>query len=185
MRRLACIEETLEDKLKPLPGLLKLLEEDRKMPPCTAVKDEDARFPKKGKFANANDVTLDLTGEVPREIARPGGMAFAQFIEHARNAEQPHGLMVFAGKVPAQTMTCHIAHLPLDHVKEGQTVTNYCLEKLAKQPYFDAQNPKWEAQNKIFLAAAEAHLALDGESMVDFPTVKNQQKARVDAEVWK
>ncbi|CAM9900112.1 unnamed protein product, partial [Heterosigma akashiwo] len=82
-------------------------------------------------------------------------------------------------------MACHIAHLPLDHVKEGQTVTNYCLEKLAKQPYFDAQNPKWEAQNKIFLAAAEAHLALDGESMVDFPTVKKEQKARVDAEVWK
>ena len=155
------------------------------MPPCTAVKDEDARFPKKGKFANANDVTLDLTGEVPREIARQGGMAFGEYIEHARNAERPCGLMVFPGGVAAQTMTCHIAHLPLDHVKEGQTVTNYCLEKLAKQPYFDAQNPKWEAQNKIFLAAAEAHLALNGESMVDFPTNKKEQKARVDAEVWK
>ncbi len=142
--------------------------------------------PKKGKFANAKDVTVDVTGEVPREIARPGGMGFEQYIEHARNPEQPHGLMVFAGKVPPQSMTCHIAHLPLDHVKEGQTITNYCLDKLAKQPFYDAQKmPKWEAQNKIFLAAAEAHLALDGESMVDFPTVKKEQKARVDAGVWK
>ena len=56
---------------------------------------------------------------------------------------------------------------------------------MAKQPFYDAQMPKWEAQNKIFLAAAEAHLALDGESMVGFPTVKKEQKERVDAGVWK
>jgi len=185
MRRLACIEETLEVKLKPLPGLLKLLEEYRKMPACTAVKDDDARLPKKGKFAIAKDVTVDVTGEVPREIARQGGMAFGEYIEHARNAERPCGLMVFPGGVAAQTMTCHIAHLPLDHVKEGQTITNYCLDKLAKQPFYDAQMPKWDAQNKIFLAAVEEHLALKGETMEGWPTNKKEQQAMVDPEVWK